>query len=363
MSQLITSSTINIKDLKKFIENVFMAFNVPKNKARIAADVIVTADVRGIQSHGCTRIIPFYLPLIIDKVVKIEEDPKLTLKHSNITYINANKSLGFSTSYEAMNNSIEVAKECNLGVTFVTNSTHFGIASYYSMMAAKKNLIGITITNGSPAVVAPGGKDSFLGTNAVSVAFPNPNNQPLVMDIALSITSLGNLFLEIEKEKEVPAKWAAASFLEDNQLSPNTKIDPRALYESRMIASLGAGDKKGEYKGFQLGLLVDILMAVLGGGKFSFEQSKGEAVHLFIAIKPHIEDNKSNYADAFLRLEKQFRNYEVIEGYERLRMPGERSNHLENIAIQNGIKIDSRMKSVLSELSEVSGVSLNTLHI
>lgn len=130
-----------------------------------------------------------------------------------------------------------------------------------------------------------------------------------------------------------------------------------------MIAPLGAGDKRREYKGFQLGLLVDILMALLGGGKFSFEQSKGEAVHLFIAIKPYIESNKSNSANAFLRLEKQFRNYEVIKGYERLRMPGERSNHLENIAVQNGIKLDSRMKSVLSELSAVSVVSLNAFHV
>lgn len=116
-----------------------------------------------------------------------------------------------------MNNSIDLAENCNLGVTFVTNSTHFGMASYYSMIAAKNNLMGITITNGNPAVVAPGGKDSFLGTNAVSVAFPNQNNHPLVMDIALSVTSLGNLFLEeIEKEQEIPAKWATASFLEDN---------------------------------------------------------------------------------------------------------------------------------------------------
>ncbi|MDA2626408.1 Ldh family oxidoreductase [Bacillus cereus] len=358
MKQLLNNKVIKIDILKEFVESVLRSVNVSKSDAQIAADVIVTAEIRGIYSHGFARILPFYLPLILDNIVQLKNKPSITFSNPIIKYIDAKKSLGFSTSYNAMNYSIENAKNFGVGVTFVTDSTHFGIASYYSMMATKNNLIGITLSNGSPAVVAPGGKESFLGTNAVSIAFPRDNKMPLVLDLGLSITSLGNLFLEIEKGNKVPAHWAAASFLKKHNISPTSTIDPNILYENRMLAPLGAGDKKGEYKGFQLGLLIDLFIGLLGGGKFSFEQSKGEANQIFIAVDPNMCNGICTYNDAICRLEEQFLNYEVIEGYENLRIPGKRSNQLENIANIKGLEIDSRLEKILSDISKQTGVSI-----
>ncbi|UOE58267.1 Ldh family oxidoreductase [Priestia filamentosa] len=361
MVKIGSSLKINVTELKVFIRKVLISHGVGHNQADIAADIIVTADLRGIPSHGCLRMLPFYIPLLRSGVVNMEAAPTITQESGRITYIKGNRSLGFSTSHQAMNKSIEKARTLGMGATFVSDSTHFGIASYYSMMAAKNNFIGITITNGSPAVVAPGGKSPLLGTNALSIAFPRYKELPLVTDISLSTTSLGNLFLAIQEGREVPYYLGADSLLFNHNMEGAQTIDPKLIYDSRMTTPLGAGDKKAEYKGLQLGLLIDLFITLFFGGDFSFEQQKGQANHLFIALMPHLLINNDKYNNAFKRLEEYFDNYEILEGYENIRIPGQRSNELEKIRRKEGIPLDEPLHNCLIEISKRSKVEFKQL--
>ncbi len=338
---------IQFDQLKALIENILIGYSLPVEQAKIGADVIVSADLRGVHSHGCSRIISLYKQLIKAKHVRLDTSPIKAQRDSVVTFIDAMHGFGPYVSYEAMLNCINSATNEGVGIVAVTNNTNFGMASYYSLMAAMKNFIGIVVTNGSPAVAPPGGLRPIIGTNALSVAFPYTTNQPIVFDIGMSSTSLGNLYLAMCKGENVPGKWCASSLLKKLELEPEEKIDPRIIFDNRMVAPLGGGDLKGEYKGFQLSLLLDMFISVLFAGSFSFEQKKGCSDNLFIALNPTKYLSEYQYESRLKLLLEQLGNYEVDESFEKLRIPGERANRLHRERITNGIPIESELLEML----------------
>lgn len=317
---------INPEILKKLIENIFLKYNVPFEQATIAADLLVTADLRGVHSHGCSRLIEFYLPLIKNNLINFGTSPKSISKNGPFTHIDGKNGFGPYIGTYSMYNSINECKVNGFGITSVINSTHFGIASYYSLMAESENMIGIVVTNGSPAVAPNGGTESLIGTNALSVAFPYKPDFPILFDLAMSSTSLGNLYLKMKKGENVPSSWASSFLLRLNKFENKEHVDPKIIYENRMISPIGTVNGKGGNKGFEIALLLELILVIIFGGKYSFNQLVGEASQLFIAINPFlfISEEKYNYQISILK--DKMSNIKMMDGYKNLSLPGEQSN-------------------------------------
>lgn len=342
---------ISVNKLRKLVETVFVTQLVPENQAKIAADVLITAELRGISSHGCARIDSYYLPLLKNKTIQLGSVPIVLQEDPSYIHLDAQHSFGFCVANDAMNRCIYKAKRTGKGIASVINSTHFGIASYYTLMAASENLIGIIITNGSPAVVPPGGLKPIIGTNAISFSFPYLANRPIVFDMGMSAVSLGDLALAASKKEKVPSSWCAFSLLQKFGCLDEKLIDADIIYENRMITPLGAGDNKGELKGFLLSLMIDLLLSLLFGSDFSFKLDKGQASHLLIAFDPTHFISKKVYIDKIEQLVSAINSYEVLDGFNKLRIPGLRSNLLQEKRLKEGIPININiLKRLLNEV-------------
>lgn len=162
---------IKIDALREFATTVFNKFGVPVEDARIAADVLITADQRGVSSHGLQRL-KRYTSGLKAGMMKPIADVKVLKETPNTLLISGGDGLGQVVGYKAMKLVIDKAVENNVAFAAVRDSNHFGIAGYYSMMALEHDLIGISLTNSEVLVVPTHGKDAVMGTNPISIAVP-----------------------------------------------------------------------------------------------------------------------------------------------------------------------------------------------
>ena len=196
--------------LQNFIEEAISAAGLPREKADIFARSLVIADLRGIKSHGVVR-----LPTYIQRVEKGILDPKATgifLREEGATaLLDAQNGLGQISGHRAMRHAISKAREYGFGLVGVKNSNHFGIASFYSMMALKENMIGVVLTNSSPAVNPYGTISPLLGTNPLSFAIPADKEKDIVLDMSTSMVARGKIRIAAAKDNKIPLGWATDS--------------------------------------------------------------------------------------------------------------------------------------------------------
>jgi LDH2 family malate/lactate/ureidoglycolate dehydrogenase len=239
----------------------------------------------------------------------------------------------------------------------VNNSTHFGAANYSSLMAAKLGLIGIAMSNGNPAVAPPSYTRPLIGTNAFSVACPCDDQNPLVLDMAMSVTSLGYLE-EMEREgKTVPAYFAATVLRSALIAGQNDHISPAVIYQQRMLAPCGGqNDSRGEYKGFALSSVVELLTAILSGGRMSFQLDRGGACHFFAAIRADMLQDPSSIKQSLILFSEMPADTPTLDGNSILRMPGSRSNQTYAERSIKGIPLPISTVEALRKLADRVGV-------
>lgn len=196
-----------VEALKDYVSRFFIALNVPEIDARIAADVLVSADLRGINSHGVIRLHSYYG----DRLMKGAIDPTSSvqvIQESPATLaLDGGNGLGQVVAYRAMSRCIELADQAGLAITTVRNSNHYGIAAYYAMMALPEDMIGISLTNSQPLVAPTFGRTAVLGTNPIAVAIPAGAEMPYVLDMATSIVSIGRITVHQKSGQPIPAGW------------------------------------------------------------------------------------------------------------------------------------------------------------
>jgi L-2-hydroxycarboxylate dehydrogenase (NAD+) len=274
----------HVEDLKKYIIRFFTALNVPEIDASIAADVLISADLRGINSHGIIRLHSYYG----DRLRKGQIDPLSPLKvikESPATLaLDGGNGLGQVVAYRAMSRCIKMADEAGLAITTVRNSNHFGIAGYYAMMALPEDMIGISLTNSQPLVAPTYGSKRAIGTNPIAVAIPAGKERPYVLDMATSIVPLGKVTVHQKTGQPLPKGWAI------NQRGELTE-DPAEVIQGGALLPLGGPAELRGYKGYGLSLLVDLLSGVLSGAAFGANVGKpshmhnADVGHFFAAIK------------------------------------------------------------------------------
>lgn len=259
-STLEDNITIAEAQLRSFTERVFLAIGCSATDAALATDVLLRADLRGIDSHGVARLSGY---IRLWKKGRLNPRPDIKIVHETATTatVDGDRGLGLVVAPFAMRLAIEKSTNFGSGWIAVRNSNHFGIAGYHALMAVEKDMIGYAMTNASPLVTPTFSKERMLGTNPICYAFPAGTYPPLVVDMATSAAANGKLEIAQRTGNNIPNGWAQTA-----EGLPST--DAHTLKQGGSLLPLGSDREHGSHKGFGLSATVDILSAVLSGANY-----------------------------------------------------------------------------------------------
>src|SRR6201996_6548051 len=347
--------------LRTFTENIFLAIGCSSEHAKLAADVLLLSDMRGIDSHGVARLAG-YIRLWEKK--RINTRPNITIAYETPTTatVDGDAGLGLVVAPFAMRLAMEKAQQYGSGWVSVRNSNHFGIAGYHTLMAVEKDMIGFAMTNASPLVAPTFSNERLLGTNPMCYAFPAGKYPPVIVDMATSAAANGKLEIAQRSGKQVPEGW-----IQDKNGTYTT--DPHALKSGGSLLPLGSDREHGSHKGFGLSATVDILSAVLSGANYgpwvppfvSFLEPPADPVgtgigHFVGAMRVDgfrpVDEFKAHLDNWISR----FKSASTIDPNQKVIIPGEPELAAELERRQNGIPLVDAVVSDLNGLAEKFGI-------
>lgn len=351
-----------LSQLTNFTRDVFLAIGCDDADASLAADVLLKADLRGIDSHGVARLIGY---VRLWEAGRINPKPNIKIVHEtpSTAVVDGDAGLGLVVAPKAMEIAMAKAKKVGTGWVSVKNSNHFGIAGYHAMMALAQDMVGMAMTNASPLVAPTFAKERMLGTNPIAVAIPSDKQPPFVADLATTTAANGKLEILQRKDENAPLGW-----IQDKEGKPSTNA--HELKEGGALLPLGGDREHGSHKGYALGSIVDIFSAVFSGANYgpwappfvSFlplsENPVGEGLGHFVgamridAFRP-AEEFKSHMDNWISR----FRNTEAVEG-KRVLIPGDPEREMEAERVNGGIPLNSKVVEDLTEIGDKFSIQL-----
>jgi len=351
------------ESLLDFTKKVFIKMGCPEADADTAADVLLAADLRGIDSHGVARLSSY---IRLWEQGRIKARPKITVVHETPStgVIDGGSGLGMVVAPQAMQLAIDKAAQVGTGWVAVKNSNHYGIAGYHVMQALEHDMIGISMTNASPLVVPTFSRERMLGTNPIAVAFPANEEPPFVADFATTTAAYGKLELLQFKNEQAPLGW-----IQDSEGNPSR--DPHSISNGGGLLPLGSDREHGSHKGYCLGAMVDIFSAVLPGANYgpwvppyvTFLDKKTELVgkgigHFFGALRVDAfrpaEEFKS-HMDQWIR---RFRQAAPVDAEDKVLIPGDPERECEKQRLTEGIPLLHPVAADLSAIAEKFGLVL-----
>ena len=343
--------------LHQFAVNLFMKIGCPIEQAIEAANVLLSADLRGVDSHGVARLVGY---LRLYEKNRINSKPQISVVHEtpSTAVVDGDAGLGLVAGPYAMRLAIEKAKNVGTGWISVKNSNHYGIAGYHAMMALEADCIGISMTNASPLVAPTYSKERLLGTNPIAVAVPAENEPPFVADMATTTAANGKLEILQRKNESAPLGW-----LQDKEGQPTQAA--QGIVEGGALLPLGGDREHGSHKGYILGSIVDILSAVLSGANFgpwvppfvSFLDPDPNPVgigigHFFGALRIDAFRPASEFKTHMDIWIKRFRNAVTINETNKVIIPGDPERQMEQLRRKEGIPLLDTVVKDLQSLSE-----------
>ena len=355
---------VGVESLSEFCTSVFVKLGVPPEDAAITTEILVAADLRGIDSHGVARL-RRYVNGLRDGVMMPCPDIKVVHETAATALIDGGAGLGQPVSERAMRLALDKADKVGAGFVTVRNSNHYGIAAYYAMMALERDCIGFSMTNAAVLVVPTFGRDAMLGTNPISVAAPSGQERPFVLDMATSTVPRGKLEVYDRQEKPLPLGWAT-----DVHGLPTT--DPALVINNLLVRAGGgllplggAGEQHGGHKGYGLSLLVDILAGVLPGAGYAnhvypkTEEGKplpADLGHFFGALRVDgfrpLEEFQASMDEIIQRLKGSAK----AEGQDRIYIHGEKEYEVADARRSYGIPLHPKVASDLRGIAQEVGV-------
>jgi LDH2 family malate/lactate/ureidoglycolate dehydrogenase len=334
--------TVLVKDtaMRKFIAELFQSLGVPHEDAWTAARVLVRADLRGVESHGINNLFQYVDPLC-EGTLNPRPDIQIVRESPITALVDGDGGMGLVIGVKAMKLCLAKAQEHGLAAVAVRRSKHYGIASYYSMMALEHDMIGLSMTNNAKVSVVPTfGKQAMMSTNPISVVVPTDREPPFEMDFATSVVAISKIGLALAKDQEhIPVGWA----LDEEGRSTG---DAQRAWESHRLLPLGGTRELGSHKGYGLGALVDILTGVLSGGMYSnlAERNPPEdhklrtsSSHFFAALRVDFFRPLDEFKAAMDDMLRALKDSEKAEGQERIYTHGEIEFETERERLENGI--------------------------
>ena len=317
--------------LEKFMTDVFIGLGVPEEDAATCADVLITADRRGIDSHGIGRLKLIYYDRIKEGIVSPVTNIEIVKETPTTVVIDGNNGMGHVIGKKAMEMAIAKAGQLGLGMAAVRNSSHYGIAGYYALMATDHDMVGITGTNARPSIAPTFGVENMLGTNPLTIGAPTDEPFPFLIDCATSVTQRGKIEVYDRMDTEIPSGWVIDH---DGKARTDTHqiLQDLVAGTDALLPLGGVGEEGGGHKGYGYATAVEIFSAAFQQGAFMKDLSgykDGEKVpyklgHFFIVINPAffvgVESFKKTAGDILRRL----RSSEKAPGAERIFTAGEK---------------------------------------
>jgi LDH2 family malate/lactate/ureidoglycolate dehydrogenase len=317
--------------MEGFMTDVFAGLGVPRDDARICADVLITADKQGIDSHGIARLKTIYYDRIKAGIQFPVTKFDVVREGLATAVVDGHDGMGHVIARKSMSLAIEKAKKFGMGMVAVRNSTHYGIAGYYAGMAAAAGMIGVTGTNARPSVAPTFGVENMLGTNPLTFGMPTDEAFPFILDCATSLSQRGKIEVYDRAGKSLPPGWVID---ENGKTRTDTHqiLDDLIKGKAALTPLGGIGEEGGGYKGYGYCTVVEILSAALQGGsylKMLLGVQDGKKVpyhlgHFFIAMDvaafTEPEDFKKTTGDIL----RQLRASKKMPGQERIYTAGEK---------------------------------------
>src|SRR5438094_938504 len=349
------AATVSESVLRRFCEEALKNLGVPAGDALTTTDVLVVADLRGIESHGVARL-GRYVTGLKKGFMKPTDQSRVVRETKATALIDGGQSLGQVVGRKGMDFALKKARDTAVGVVAVRNSNHFGIAGYYSLMALEHNLIGISSTNAGPLVVPTFGRTSILGTNPISLAAPAMNEKAFVLDMATSTVPRGKVEVYNRLGKPMPHGWAVDE-------TGRSSTDPKRVLDAlanRLGGGLlplgGEGEELGGHKGYGLALMVDVLSGVLSGAATGLQvyadEKQPNVGHFFMALDPAAFRPLDEFRRDMDRRARELKDSPKAHGQDRIYVHGEKRFARMEKYRQEGIPLDPK---VVENLKTIGG--------
>lgn len=339
--------------LSTFAKNIFIKIGCSEANAAIATKVLLSADLRGVDSHGIARLTGY---VRLWEVGRINSNPSIRIVHEtpSTAVMDGDKGLGLVVAPAAMQVAIDKARNVGTGWVSVKNSNHFGIAGFHSMIALENDMIGIAMTNASALVAPTFSMERMLGTNPISVSIPAGEEPPFVADFATTTAANGKLEILQRKNLDTPNGWVQTKNGEPSTSAGEVK-------NGGALLPLGGDKEHGSHKGYMLGSIVDIFSGILSGANYGPwvppfpayipmpENLPGEGIgHFFGVMRIDAFRPATDFKQHMDKWIQRFRSAKTIAGESNVVIPGDPEREMEQERMANGIPL---LQTVIDDLT------------
>ncbi len=350
--------------LRTFIEKIFKKLGCSPAHARLATDVLIQADLGGVDSHGVARL-SGYVRLYDNDRLNPKPSIKVIYQTPSTATIDGDRGLGLVVAPFAMKIAKQKARNAGSGWVAIQNSNHFGIAGYHASLALDQDMIGWAMTNAAPLVVPTFSTEKLLGTNPIAVAVPALTEPPFLADFASTAVAYGKLEILQRQGKPAPIGWV-------QDADGNATNNSNAVREGGGLLPLGGDREHGSHKGYGLGAIVDIFSGVLSGANFGpwvppfatagFHDMNTESVgkgtgHFVGAMRIDGFRPAADFKTAMDTWIKRFRAAPAISG-QSVQIPGDQERNFKADRLINGIPVNEKVIESLEVLAERFKVKL-----
>ena len=343
--------------LKAFCEKVFTGYGFDAAQSADITEVLLDADLSGIESHGIQRLIRYHKE-ITEGYVNVKAVPEIIRETPISATMEGHDAMGQLVGRQAMNLAIQKARTCGVGMVAVRNSNHYGIAGHYSRLAASEGLIGICMTNSEAIMVPTFGRQAMLGTNPIAFSMP-ADPIPFTFDAATTVVPRGKLEVYAKRDGVIRDGWAL-----DETGAPCTEAD-RILRNiigkigGGILPLGGAGEETSGHKGYGFGMICEICTGILSGGLTSnyVNRTPGKIniCHFFMAIDYGMFGEKREMEAALSRYLQELRNSEKAEGQERIFTHGEKAFESRNRILEHGVPLNEKTYAEMKMIAAYTG--------
>ena len=345
--------------LRAFMVRAFSAEGFAQMDAEKIADVLMLADLFGIESHGAQRMM-YYHQNIASGSVNVNAQPEIVRETPVSALIDGHFAMGQLAARFAMETAIAKAKKTGVGLVAVRNSSHFGIAGYYTLMAEKEGLAAFSMTNTGPIMVPTFGKEMMLGTNPIAFCMP-ADPVPFWFDASTTVVTLGKVEVHAKRGKEMPVGWTVGA--DGKTCTDAAQMNASILSGGKggILPLGGEGETLGGHKGYGLGVMVEALTGVLAQGLVCPEMSGAHGdhtSHFFMAFDPAMFGDPADIRARMSAYLQMLRDSERAEGCSRIYTAGEKAFAAKALRTERGIPVEENTLRELDRIAEALGIQL-----
>lgn len=349
---------LDYEQLHTFCSAAFRSYGFDEATSREITDILLAADLNGIESHGVQRMVR-YDKEISSGMVDMTTEPKIVHETPISAVIDACNGMGQVVGRMAMKMAIEKAKKCGCGFVSVRRSNHYGIAGYYTEMAAAEDLMGLCMTNTEAIMVPTYGKQPMIGTNPIALAMP-ADPIPFSFDCATTVVPRGKFEVFTKRGDPVPVGWGVDENGKDSTDAPRILSNIIAKAGGGILPLGGSSELMGSHKGYGLGVICELFCGILGGGItaesiYKTEDGGSGICHSFIAIDYGIFGDKAAIRKSFSDYLQKLRDSEKADGCERIYTHGEKEVDMRKLRKEKGIPVNDKTIAELRAIEQKMG--------